>query len=362
MGRLCPRTTATRAGRTRSRQTGYMTDAEPIDPTPETPAPERLGEFRMARRARISPESAGLVVGDKPRRVPGLKREEVASLAAISPDYYMRLEQGRRSASPPVLEALARVLQLNDDERRYLFELSGKAPVQAPPARSRTVVLPLLQRVLDRLASPGFVLGRRMDVLAWNSTVSALITDFGAIEARRRNYALILFTDPAMRALHVDWPDMAQVCVAMLRMEAGQNPQDKRMAALIGELSMKDPDFRRWWADHHVAVRQGGTKRLRHPVVGDLTLQWDALTCAADPSQQLVVWTAEPGSPADEALRVLGSGQRAFDGVQEGEFHARAEVARGGQDGVRHPDTSARMSLTLGSNAITPAAAKHNDR
>lgn len=270
------------------------------------PTTERLGDFLMKRRAQVSPESVGLPMGSRGRRVPGLRREEVALLAAISPDYYMRLEQGRRQASIPVLEALARVLHLDDDERTYMFELSGKDAVRHT-RRTKQTVLPQLQRILDEMSSPAFVLGRRMNILAWNSMASALITDFNDIAAKRRNYALVLFTDPEMRVLHVDWPSMGQACVSMLRMEAGRYPQDPQMASLVGELSVQDPDFRRWWADHHVAARQGGTKRLRHPVAGDITLQWDALTCAADPEQQLVVWTAEPGSPSHDALRMLAS-------------------------------------------------------
>lgn len=269
------------------------------------PATEQLGDFLKARRGQVNPASVGVPAQSRRRRVPGLRREEVAQIASISPDYYMRLEQGRRQASVPVLEALANALQLSDDERTYMFELSGKATKGVARRMKPTVLSSQLERILGEINAPAFVLGRRMDVLAWNPMAAALVTDFGSVPVKRRNYALILFTDPAMRSLHTDWDRMGRACVSMLRMEAGRYPHDKRMAALVGELSMRDNDFRTWWADHHVAERQGGTKRLRHPVVGDLTLRWDTLTCDADSEQQLVVWTAEPGSLSFERLKSL---------------------------------------------------------
>ena len=269
--------------------------------------PGELGEFLKARRAELSPRTVGLPDGGARRRVEGLRREEVALLASISPDYYTRLEQGRRQASAPVLDVLARVLHLDDEERAYMFEPAGKDAAR-PRRRNGQKVRPQLRRLLDELTpTPAFVLERRMDVLAWNPMAAALLTDFAKLPEKERNYAWLLFTDPAVKDLHVDWEDMARACVAMLRREAGRDPHDRRMAALVGELSIRNEDFRRWWGDHHVTSRGRGTKALRHPVAGGLTLDWDALTCAGNPDQQLVVWTAEPGTPSHDGLRFLSS-------------------------------------------------------
>ncbi|AJE83820.1 transcriptional regulator [Streptomyces albus] len=267
-----------------------------------------LGAFLKARRTEVSPRSAGLPDTGTKRRVTGLRREEVALLASISTDYYTRLEQGRRQASAPVLNALARVLHLSDEERDYLFELAGKEAAK-PRRRPAQKVQPALRRMLGELTStPALVLGRRMDILAWNPMAEALLIDFSQLPEKQRNYAWLIFSDPAMRALHAaDWKRVAHDCVAMLRMEAGHHPQDQRMAQLVGELSMLDEDFRRWWADHHVTARSRGSKTLRHPLAGELTLDWDALACVNDPEQQLVVWTAEPGTPSHDGLRILAS-------------------------------------------------------
>ncbi|MET7637825.1 helix-turn-helix domain-containing protein [Streptomyces sp. NPDC005438] len=279
-----------------------------------------LGEFLKARRTEVSPRAAGLPDTGAKRRVKGLRREEVALLASISTDYYTRIEQGRRQASASVLATLARVLHLDDEERAYLFELAGK-DATTPRRQATQKVQPQLRRVLDELTTtPAMILGRRMDILAWNPMAAVLLTDFSDLSEKHRNYVWLMFSDPDIRALHVDWENSARACVAMLRREAGNNPQDRRLAALVGELSLRDDDFRRWWGDHHVATRGRGSKVLRHPVTGDLTLDWDALACANDPEQQLVVWTAEPGSPSHDALRILSSwatsGTRSSPGPQ----------------------------------------------
>lgn len=272
------------------------------------PHAHTLGEFLKARRAELRPRDVGLPDTGTQRRVAGLRREEVALLASISADYYTRLEQGRRPASGPVLEVLARVLRLSDEECAYLFELAGKDAERPRRQATERKVQPQLRRLLGELTTtPAIVLGRRMDILAWNPLAVALIGDFPAVPERHRNYVRLVFTDPKMRALHADWEYTARACVAMLRMEAGRNPQDQRMARLVGELSLSSDDFRRWWADHHVANRSRGTKVLRHPVAGELTLDWDALTCVGDPDQQLVVWSAEPGTPSHDGLRLLAS-------------------------------------------------------
>ncbi|MET7508497.1 helix-turn-helix domain-containing protein [Streptomyces albidoflavus] len=269
---------------------------------------DEFGAFLRARRTELSPAAAGLPGTGNRRRVKGLRREEVALLASISTDYYTRLEQGRRQASQPVLESLARIFQLDDDERQYMFELAGKEGIRQPRRRVTQKVHPQLQRVLDELVTvPAAILNRRMDVLAWNPMAAALMTDFARIPEKQRNYVRLVFTDPAVRALYPEWETVAHTCVAQLRMEAARDPQDPRLTALVGELSVQDEDFRRWWGAHHVAVRGMGTKVFRHPVAGDLTLDWDTLTCAANPDQQLVTWTAEPGSPSHDGLRFLAS-------------------------------------------------------
>ncbi|UUU30286.1 helix-turn-helix transcriptional regulator [Streptomyces sp. CA-210063] len=277
---------------------GNMTSNVPLN---------ELGEFLKKRRSQLSPRTVGLPSTSRPRRVEGLRREEVAQLASISTDYYTRLEQGRMQASAPVLDIIARVLHLDDDERGHLFQLAGTTTTRT---RRRGVqkVQPQLQRVLEDLASvPAMVQGRRGDILAWNGLAAALVTDFSRIPEKHRNYPRLTFTDPAMRSLHADWETAAQVTVAQLRMEAARYPEDPRLIALVGELSMRDQQFAQWWGDHRVAARTVGTKTLIHPVVGEITLDWDTLTTSTEPDQYMTVWTATPGSPAHERLRILAS-------------------------------------------------------
>ncbi|MFJ4839701.1 helix-turn-helix domain-containing protein [Streptomyces sp. NPDC088746] len=266
----------------------------------------QLGDFLKARRGELSPATAGLP-DDGRRRVPGLRREEIALLASISPGYYTRLEQGRRRASEPVLDALARALRLSEDERAYLFELSGK-DAGRPRRRPAQRVRPQLQRLLDDFTdTPALVLGRCTDVLAWNPQAAALFTDFSLLPRERRNFVRLVFRDPTVRALYTDWEYMARACVAQLRMEAARDPENPRLTALVGELSVRDPDFRTWWGDHRVAVRTAGTKALRHPVVGELALDWSALTDASDPDQHLIALTAAHGTSSHDGLRLLGA-------------------------------------------------------
>ncbi|MFE7276707.1 helix-turn-helix domain-containing protein [Streptomyces sp. NPDC057623] len=265
-----------------------------------------LGEFLKARRAEINPVELGLPDGGRTRRVPGLRREEVAVLASISTDYYTRIEQGRLQASAPLLSELARVLRLNEDQRVYLFELAGK---NVPPRGSeRRQVDPQLQRMLDDLATtPAFVIGRRTEVVGWNRLAAALFADFGKIPQSARLYLRLLITDPAMRRLYADWEEVTRLAIAQLRMESARYPGDPRLTALVDELSARDAQFRRWWGAHDVALRTMGTKRLHHPVVGELTLDWHTLTCAADTDQHIIVWTAPPDTPSHDGLRLLAS-------------------------------------------------------
>src|SRR3954467_10182796 len=184
-----------------------------------------LGAFLKARRAQLTPQECGLPDPDSARRVAGLRREEVAQLAAISVDYYTRLEQGRVRASVPVLTTLARALSLDGDQETYLYELAGRSDARPRRRRPAQRLRPAMRRLLDQLTeTPALVLGKRLDILAWNASASALYTDFDAYQPPRRNYVYVLFNDPTVRALHHDWIDAASSAVAALRMEAAQDP------------------------------------------------------------------------------------------------------------------------------------------
>jgi len=267
----------------------------------------KLGDFLKARRAELSPRTVGLPESSTPRRVAGLRREEVALLAAVSTDYYTRLEQGRIRPSAATLAAVARVLHLDDEQRDHVFALAGD-PGGRPRRRAAQQVPPQLRRLLDSLTTlPGMVVGRSTDVLAWNPLAAALLTDFAMLPESRRNYARILFTDPAMRSLYADWDLAAQTVVAHLRVRAARYPDDPGLTALIDALSVQSPDFRRWWAAHPVLVRAMSGNGYNHPVVGPLTLDWNLLSCGIDSSQELVIWTAEPGTASYENLQILSS-------------------------------------------------------
>jgi transcriptional regulator with XRE-family HTH domain len=270
--------------------------------------PSGLGEFLRARRARITPEQAGLAVETGTRRVPGLRREELARLAGISVDYYIQLERGRTSnASESVLGALARALGLDDTERAHLLTL-------AQPARARRHTYPSqrvrsgMLRVLGALNDvPAIIFGRRLDVLAANPLAKAVYTDFDALPHRERNMARYVFLDDAVRDLYADWDTAARGITAALQLYAGRHPDDPRLAELVGDLSVRDPDFRRWWADHDVYRYTSGVKHYHHPLVGDLTLDYESFTPDGDSDQSLGLYTAEPGSPSAQALRILAS-------------------------------------------------------
>jgi transcriptional regulator with XRE-family HTH domain len=267
-----------------------------------------LGGFLRARRAGLEPRRAGLPDDGRLRRVPGLRREELAQLAHVSTDYVVRLEQGRtRRVSRTVLDALADALQLAEDERGYLFALADVAPaVAARPRQGRQQVDRQLRQLLEGMPDiPAMVLNRRLDVLAWNRAAVALLTDFGALPPGERNLIRLTFLDGAYRSLYADWSRSARECVAVLRMEAGRNPEDPVLTALVGELSMRDADFRVWWGSHQVRGPRQLAKTYRHPVVGELTLDVQQLSVDTQPDQQLVAYTAAPGSPAQEALRFL---------------------------------------------------------
>ncbi|MFF5139303.1 helix-turn-helix domain-containing protein [Streptomyces sp. NPDC013157] len=272
--------------------------------TPDSP----LGAFLRARRAQLTPRECGLPEADTPRRVAGLRREEVARLAAISVDYYTRLEQGRVRASGPVLATLVRALRLDDDQKTYLYELAGRSGARPRRRRPAQQVRPAVRRLLDQLTgTPALVLGRRLDILAWNQAAVALYTDFAAVPADRRNYVYLLFTDPVVRELHLSWEHDARDAVAALRMAAAAEPDDPELTRLVGTLTIQDADFRTWWAEHHVTGAGDGTKHYRHRLVGDLTLDCDTWTSPDGSGQRLMTLTAETGTTSHDTLRILNS-------------------------------------------------------
>jgi transcriptional regulator with XRE-family HTH domain len=267
----------------------------------------QLAEFLTSRRNRLDPDAAGIPIHGR-RRVPGLRREEVAQLAGVSVDYYVRLEQGRAAhPSESVLEAIARALQLDEVERSHLHQLARPAPARRrPPARER--VRPGLRQLLERLETvPAFVLGRRMDVLAWNRLGASLHADFDGLPPGERNMARLIFLDPASVDHYPEWEQVARDTVGVLRGLAGRHPDDRPLAELIGELSMHSEQFRRWWAAGVVHRKTHGRKLIRHPVVGDLELHYETLQLPDAPDQMLVTYTAEAGSPSETSLALLAS-------------------------------------------------------
>ncbi|MEW2397953.1 helix-turn-helix transcriptional regulator [Streptomyces sp. NPDC046862] len=267
-----------------------------------------LGDFLRARRARLSPADVGVAPGGGVRRVPGLRREEVAHRAGVSTDYYTRLEQGRHpNVSEAVLDAVARALRLDDDECAHLLDLarSRTARPRRPERVQRT--RPEVHRMLDVLngVTPAFVANHRQDVLAANQLARALITDWDAIPYRERNFARYVLLDPAARELYTNWDEVAERVVADLRLVTGRHPDDARLNELIGEAIVKVPEVATWWHSHRVALCAHGTQRFHHPVVGELTLHHETLALPSDPHQTVCVYTAEPGSA--QALALLAS-------------------------------------------------------
>ncbi|MCO6747539.1 helix-turn-helix transcriptional regulator [Streptomyces sp. IpFD-1.1] len=271
-------------------------------------------EFLTSRRSRISPERAGLPAGPR-RRVPGLRRSEVAALADVSVEYYAKLERGHLAGvSPAVLEAVARALRLDDAEREHLLNLAraadGSDALARPRRRATRQWTPhrSLQWTLDAVTGgPAFVRNGRMDVLAANPLARAFYADVYADPHNQANLARFNFLDPASRRFYPDWDLAADVAVAILRTEAGRNPHDKELHDLVGELSTRSDAFRTRWGAHNVRHHGTGTKRFHHAAVGALTLAYEGLEMATEPGLTLTVYTAEPGSPSDEGLRLLAS-------------------------------------------------------
>ncbi|MET9384962.1 helix-turn-helix transcriptional regulator [Streptomyces sp. NPDC002928] len=268
-----------------------------------------LSEFLRTRRARLKPEDVGLPAFGRHRRVPGLRREELAQLAGVSVAYYTRLEQGNgRNVSAEVLDSIARALRLTDAENAHLTHLAKPKQHKKKPAARQQQVRGALRQLLDSMEGiPAYVTGRRSDILVWNRMAAAVFGDWSELPAQERNWARLVFLRPDYRELFVDWDQKATDIVSYLRMDAGCHPDDPRLSALVGELSVKSAEFRRLWATHDVKEKSHGTKRLRHPLVGSLTLSFESFNLIDDSEQNLITYHAEPGSPSAEALRLLAS-------------------------------------------------------
>ena len=283
-------------------------------------AKNEIREFLTSRRAKIAPEQAGLPTFGGTRRVPGLRREEVALLAGVSVDYYTRLERGNVSGvSETVLEALARALQLDEAERAHLFDLARAAqPTTRTRRRSSPQrIRPGVQRMLDAMTGlPAFVRNGRLDMLAANRLGHALYSEMYASPRRPANTARFVFLDPRAPSFYLDWGQVAKDSVAILRSEAGRDPYDRGLSDLVGELSTQSELFRTLWAAHNVRYHDTGIKRIHHPVVGDLTLTFETMTLTVDPSLTMFAYTAEPGSKSEEALNLLASWTATVDEVE----------------------------------------------
>jgi transcriptional regulator with XRE-family HTH domain len=288
-------------------------------------------EFLVSRRAKVSPEQVGLHAGTN-RRVPGLRRAEAAMLANVSVEYYSRLERGDLTgASEPVLDAIADALQLDDGERAHLHDLARAA--SASPARTRRrasrapAVRPSLQTALDAItAAPAFARNGRMDLLATNRLGRALYAPAYEDPTRPANLARFNFLDPERaQRFYRNWSLSADICVQILRTEAGRDPYDKGLTDLIGELSTRSAEFRTRWAKHDVRLHASGVKQFHHPVVGDLDLAYEEMELMADPGSRLLIYSAAPGSPSGDALAMLASWAATHDADEQA---ARPAAAR----------------------------------
>ncbi|GAA2077673.1 helix-turn-helix transcriptional regulator [Streptomyces albiaxialis] len=267
-----------------------------------------LGRFLRARRAHVRPEDAGLPAGTGIRRTPGLRREELATLAGVSVDYYTRLERGRETRpSPAVVNALGRALQLSGDALQRLRDLVSLAANQPCPARPvvRTVRPTVVQLLESLRPAPAYVVSRMNDVLAANLPGRRLLPGLYDWPERQRNVTRYMFLHPRARALFPDWEVMARHSVSHLRAIGGANPDQPELAALVGELVMKSPDFARIWARYDVEARGGGLKRYQHPEVGEMSLAYEVMALSRTDGQRLVAYQATPGSPDHDAMLLL---------------------------------------------------------
>jgi transcriptional regulator with XRE-family HTH domain len=271
---------------------------------------DEVREFLATRRAKIAPEQVGLPAGGSRRRVPGLRREEVAVLAGVSPEWYVRLEKGHiAGVSDDVLSAVARALQLDEAETLHLFNLARAAkPLRAARRRSQSLVRPSVLRLLESMGStPAFVRNARLDLLAINPLGQALYSPVLEDPARPANLARFTFLDPRAHHFFADWDDTARSTVAVLRSASGRDPYDRGLSDLVGELATRSDAFRTRWAAHDVRLHQTGIKQFQHPVVGLVEVTFDSLELTADSGLTLTAYSAEPGTPSDEALKLLAS-------------------------------------------------------
>jgi transcriptional regulator with XRE-family HTH domain len=286
-----------------------------------------IREFLTSRRAKLTPDQVGLS-SYGPRRVPGLRREEVAVLAGVSVPYYTRLERGNLSGvSESVLEALARALQLDDAERAHLFDLVGAAQPAAPKRRRRTQqrVRPSVQRMIDAMTgAPALVQNGRLDILAANALGRALFSELYVDPVRPVNHARFVFLSPRAPDFYGDWERAANDTVAILRTEAGRDPYGSALSDLVGEFSTRSEEFRTRWAAHNVRIHRTGTKAFHHPVVGDLALTYEMLELSADSGLAVLTYTAEAGSKSAEALVLLASWTATLDEAEAAETSERA--------------------------------------
>ncbi|WP_421734491.1 helix-turn-helix transcriptional regulator [Cellulomonas sp.] len=273
---------------------------------------DEVRDFLASRRARITPQQAGLPSYGTYRRVAGLRREEVAMLAGVSVDYYTRLERGNLGGvSESVLDALCNALQLDEAERIHLHDLARTAGARPSRARRRpgpTEVRPSVRAMLDAMTgAPAVVRNDRLDILATNALGRALYSELYRDPVRPANHARFAFLDPRAKDFWIDWERAANDTVGVLRAEAGRHPYDRSLSDLVGELSTRSEDFRTRWAAHNVHLHRGGTKLINHPVVGRLELMYDMLQLPADTGLTMLVYTAEKDSPTADALQVLAS-------------------------------------------------------
>ncbi|GAA1656035.1 helix-turn-helix transcriptional regulator [Actinoplanes couchii] len=272
---------------------------------------DELGRFLRARRTQTSPQSAGLILGPGVRRTPGLRREELATLAGVSIDYYIRLERGKETRpSPAVIDSLARALRLDDAEHLHLRTLAVRAARYLPesvPAPSRTVAAHVKLMLEALRPNPAYVISRSMDVLAYNPGGLALYPGLADWPASQRNLARYLFLHPAGRDIFADWDTQIRGCVARLRAVAGTDPDAPDLARVVGELLLKSADFAGLWERYDVTGRKQTTKTFRHPGVGVLTLSFQGMVLEGSPGHRMAVYTAPPGTPDHDAVLLLDS-------------------------------------------------------
>ncbi len=275
----------------------------------EHPYARELGDFLRARRSRLRPQDVGLEPGGR-RKVAGLRREEIALLAGVSTDYYQRMEQGREvRPSEDVLDALAGALNLDGEEHRHLVALARAARRPAPVRAGREPehVPESTRRLLHSMGTPGLVLGRHLDVLAWNSLAEALLGEIGSVPAEQRNLLIAMFRDPEARLRCKHWESFARDYIGMMRTAVAADPAHPRATAVIGELSIHSEEFRRLWARHDVRESVRGAKTFVHPEVGEIALDWDTYPLPSNPGPVLLVYTVEPGSADAERFQLLAS-------------------------------------------------------